>query len=448
MPNVIYSQQGVSRPSYLAQDRESQESTLKRTQAKHSVSPLQDIRLITHQQVFKTLLPFLFDYYWATRPVAGKDISYLRCRVSTDVHEQVRLRSTSQFQKIFPLIRSGQAHKLLKRDRGCIDPKNDAMGKCMYIFNELRDCACPPLSRKQYPQLRNDYENRVIKKALEIVKVEGQTTLNITFFGSGFLFTEFVLLIKLIASLEKQGWKGKLNIQFIDYSYTPVNLPRKELHAEIADLERQINKTTAVTTGVCGTLAVGGVVAICSNPKKKSYQIGGGVSLLAAIFGGVIGYAHIDTLESQLSPLKERRNNKEKAQVRKIEMYHKDRPKDMRASTAIPVLLSYLKIALPSEITIKARFFKDAEEYESLCRHHDKFKNDLLVGADFEGSSNVLEKWRLNTQTEHGEAVALRKDEVLSKTKIGKLDSYAILEETTSSGSPLTKIWEVEVSDS
>ena len=91
---------------------------------------------------------------------------------------------------------------------------------CGNSRGELFECSCEILNGIKYPQLRHQYENKVIDAVLNIIYSDPLLrSLNIAIFASGGLFGEFVLMVRLIDRLKNIGFNGTIELFLIDQQY-------------------------------------------------------------------------------------------------------------------------------------------------------------------------------------------------------------------------------------
>lgn len=104
-----------------------------------------------------------------------------------------------------------------------------AIGPCCIntlIDTNLRECSCKDLDRYRNPDIRRNYENAVIHKALAQIKKqlehEETFTLDIAVFAPGFLASEAILMVRLLKILRREGYEGSITINLIDTAYNPL----------------------------------------------------------------------------------------------------------------------------------------------------------------------------------------------------------------------------------
>lgn len=131
-------------------------------------------------------------------------------------------RLTSQIdqriQSIYKNAIMGKAHKDMKSS---MCPRTADYGECGDRRGELTECRCPTLSRMKHPELRQVFEDKVIQRAVAILKSqsEGKRSINLAFFASGKLFGEATLLFRLFDQLKKENIACEVNIKLIDKCY-------------------------------------------------------------------------------------------------------------------------------------------------------------------------------------------------------------------------------------
>ena len=350
---------------------------------------------------FLSSLPTAQFAYYVVSKCLDRDVNYLKFAFSE--RKFTHALETERYNWVKQMILANRFNELMVPGKYCREPKTDHWGNCALYFEELAECACPHMSRKLHPEFRNDYEGRVLEKAVEIAQNHHEIT--ITFFAPGVLATELSLLIKVIDALNQITWKGRLNLHFIDWCYVMPSITeeRGALQKEILSL--QIRLRAIRVREACANAGI-------ASKKRK----------LEDSFVSTVP-SPIDEMDMQRAAL-QNQQTKEKRQIQEIEMQHKTIPSDTRASTAIPKLLTYLQLGLSQGMQVKTRFFGEAEEYISLCKTDRKFESHLLVGIDFQHCELIFENLRQTTQSPGGQAISL------AKKKIDDQSAHVILKQT------------------
>lgn len=95
---------------------------------------------------------------------------------------------------------------------------NEVAAGCGNLRGTLAECRCEVLDRKRYPNMRTDYEDRVIRMVLDLVKTR-VSHLKLAIFCSGRLLGEEILLFRLFNQLKGKAL-GRLQLFFIDRCYS------------------------------------------------------------------------------------------------------------------------------------------------------------------------------------------------------------------------------------
>lgn len=121
-------------------------------------------------------------------------------------------------RQIYDSIVQGNAAALLEENPYQCAPGVNT-GHCGNVRGHLAECKCVILNRRNYPQLREAYENSVIAQVISIIgNNKTNFQVRIAMFATGMLHGEQCLLIKLIDTL-KAHYAGTIHISLIDTDY-------------------------------------------------------------------------------------------------------------------------------------------------------------------------------------------------------------------------------------
>lgn len=122
-----------------------------------------------------------------------------------------------KIHSIFMNAIQGEAHRDLIYNSQC--PHNQVTGSCGNRRGALSECRCSTLDRVNQPEIRRNYENKVIKKILELLGQPNPFHLRLAIFCSGQLLGEEILLFRLIHELKARSKTGSIEVFFIDLCY-------------------------------------------------------------------------------------------------------------------------------------------------------------------------------------------------------------------------------------
>lgn len=113
---------------------------------------------------------------------------------------------------------SGNAHLNMTPNRLCSHQL--VTGEYGNKRKHLSECSCEALDRVSQPQIRAQYEDRVIETIFQILAQSTTSfSLKLALFASGSLLGEQILLFRLLEKLRKQNAKGTIELFFIDRCY-------------------------------------------------------------------------------------------------------------------------------------------------------------------------------------------------------------------------------------
>lgn len=94
---------------------------------------------------------------------------------------------------------------------------NNHFGDCGNTRGYLTECRCPILNRQTNFEARRNYENDVINSVIKLA--EHLTHIKLGVYCSGRLLGEEILLFRLLDRLQREGFKGEVELFFIDTEY-------------------------------------------------------------------------------------------------------------------------------------------------------------------------------------------------------------------------------------
>ncbi len=346
------------------------------------------------------------EHYMVVRSVTMRNSCYYKVDCKQPLYVEKRCR------RVLDTVVQGQAKTLLLQEEGCGCGNPTPMGHCIYSFGNLMECSCEPLDRLQH-DYRERYERNVLSIIRILLKERQSHDITLTIFGSGLLFSDFVVLVKVLKLLDEESWVGTLQVNLVDHNYTdpkPLEMRNQELLAIESDrLKHLADSRQFATFAAGGILATAGSGYYATKSEKKT------VPALFSLFSAIgTGFAIYKALESQNEAEKLHEQQQklfEGKKVRKISLadIHTSFKGDTRSSQAIPDFVNYLTAALSLGIKLSVQFFKNPEDYIDFCSVEPHLKSDLLIGCDMDDSAKDQENLRLNTQKDSPRALFLNK---------------------------------------
>lgn len=111
-----------------------------------------------------------------------------------------------------------KAHLDMTKNHIC--SHNQVTGGCGNRRGYLSECRCEVLDRISHPDVRTNYENRVIKTIFHLLSnTTGPFHFKLAIFCSGELLGEQVLLFRLLDKLKKENATGIIELFLIDHCY-------------------------------------------------------------------------------------------------------------------------------------------------------------------------------------------------------------------------------------
>ena len=226
----------------------------KRGNSMQSLSFGTDFQLSQHQH--QPQLPFRWEN------LGGKD-KFLSCQVPSrrdlsSVNISLILNSGHLERVIPPRSSLCELEALLAKNNpsGEVARHLSPMGRCGRQFEGLIGCGCPELDPINNPRLWKKYQRRALKAIPSAPKTNEFT---VTFFASGLLLYELVTLDKIVCKLNKKGWRGQINAQFIDFKYARDERESEAIAGQIENLECQQTDWSnyTIASAVVGWIAAG-----------------------------------------------------------------------------------------------------------------------------------------------------------------------------------------------
>lgn len=154
--------------------------------------------------------------------------------ISFKCHRQFSCIDSDVYDVFIRAIQGKSHNDMDENPLGC--SHESVTGGCGNKRGYLSECRCDLLNRKTNPQIRHNYENRVISQIIEILKKQNIACfrLNLAIFCSGGLLGEEILLFRLFDQLKRRGASGVINLFLIDHCYDQAIKASSLYHRKIA----------------------------------------------------------------------------------------------------------------------------------------------------------------------------------------------------------------------
>lgn len=284
------------------------------------------------------------------------------CRRHVEPHASLKLRCERKAKSVSSSIElaeaqkviAGQSHTLLKRDNKV--PAEVHLGPGANRFSHMAECSCPALSRTLHPNIRKQYEDEVISRALKAISAQSQPfCFNLAIFAAGMLFGEYSLLIRFLNELHRRGLKGKLHLAIIDGTY------RQSINS-FANAQVQRHKISQLWNQLqMERMALNDKLSGESDPTSRKFHI----QLLRENSARCAAVA-------------------EKLKTFTWGAFFANGSTDK--GLAIGDFARRLALFLTEGLDLEIDIFADSHDYEEFCRLRSSYKNHLLIGSDIGGN--------------------------------------------------------------
>lgn len=243
----------------------------------------------------------------------------------------------------------------------------EAMGRCSYEHKGMSRCGCSGLDPKKNREAFMAYVAGAKELLVEAIAFK-TSSITLTFFASGYLLLDYMVLIPLLKLAHMHRYKGTINLQFVDTKYAA-----KEVPVENRD-ELMLG---AVATGLAAT---GSGVFAAKSENKRDRNLGLLGTLLFGFGSIALGIAAAQT---------ETEYNDKKAE-KAIKSFKRE----------IKELTSY------SKFEVTSLFFASVEE----CIGRGK-ESDMILGYDIEASRAAIDSLRKKVSHPNSGTITMAKIE-------------------------------------